>query len=106
MDAQSLWWPPARNLYNSLDRLQADPTGVSPESLQSLLDEAAGALQKGLLTFRRPDVPAKSFVEKEASLSLGSKRIPLDQALRAPAIRAAEYLVISGSPSDIPNSWL
>lgn len=93
IDAQKLWWPPARNLYNSLEKLQADPTSVSAESLQTSLDEASSALSLGLLHFQIKDAAARQVVEAEASLSLGSKRLPLDPALRGPATRAADYLV-------------
>ncbi len=93
IDAQKLWWPPARNLYNSLERLQADPASASADTLHSLVEEANSTLRSGLLLFQKQNAAAKKCVETEASLSLGSKRLPLDQALRDPAIRAAAHLV-------------
>ena len=94
-DAQKLWWPPARNLYNSLEKLQADSTSVSVSPLQALLDEAYPALHQGLLFFKREEAAARQTVERQPSLALGSKKLPLDQALRGPAITAAKYLVCS-----------
>lgn len=94
-DAQKSWWPPARNLYNTLEKVQADASTVSAPSLQSLLDEASAALCLGPLLFTKEEPAARQAVESQAALGLGTKKLPLDQGLRGPALSLAKQLVRS-----------
>ncbi|KAK9842702.1 hypothetical protein WJX74_000856 [Apatococcus lobatus] len=98
-DARQVWWPPARNLYNAFEKLQEDPSTLSAPDLQSLLDEASAALRRGLLFFSKQEFAAKQAVQTQAAFGLGTKKLPLDEALRSPAVSLANQLGINEAQS-------
>lgn len=49
-------------------------------------------LLRGPAFFRAPNAESKRLLQQESKLSIGSKKLPIDQPLKAPAIEASQLL--------------
>lgn len=95
-DASGLWWPPLGRAYNLLSSAKADAGGGrsgAAEALQAGLKEYEGWLALGVAGFRPPSDKSKVALESEGALAIGDKKMPVDPALRAAALKLSRALV-------------
>ncbi|KAL4443613.1 hypothetical protein ABPG75_011350 [Micractinium tetrahymenae] len=93
-DAAALWWPPFQKLFNQLETLKLEPTAVSAEALKATLAEYEPWLVRGVAGFRPPSEASRKALETEASLSIGSKKLPVEAGLRAAAADVSRALCL------------
>ncbi|PRW56624.1 Nucleoporin NUP188 like isoform B [Chlorella sorokiniana] len=91
-DAAALWWPPFQKLYTQLAMSNLEPGAVSAEGLKAALQEYEPWLVKGVAGFRPPSDASRKALETETSLSIGSKRLPVEAGLRAAALDVSRTL--------------
>lgn len=92
-DATQLWWPPFGRLYNQLSSCKLEPSAASAEALQASLKEYDRWLSSGVSGFKPPNEKSRKALESEASLTIGDKKMPVDPALRLPAMEVSRCLV-------------
>jgi hypothetical protein len=93
-DATELYWEPFKALYDRLEGLKLEQGAVDVSSLQSILKEDyAPWLIKGLRGFKTPSDASKKAIETETSLTARGKDVPIEPALREPALAVSKALV-------------
>ncbi|KAI3428139.1 hypothetical protein D9Q98_006522 [Chlorella vulgaris] len=93
-DAQALWWPPFQKLYNQLETLKLEPSAVPADVLRSTLAEYEPWLTRGVAGFLPPSEASRRALDTQPSLSIGSKKLPVEAGLRAAALDVSAMLAL------------
>lgn len=96
-DARELWWPPFGRLYSHLSSTKLNPSSQSAHTLQTSLEEYDKWLGLGVAFFGKRNEQSKQTLERETSLTIGEKKLPVDPKLRKAALDVSCYLVKYGS---------